>query len=85
MITSGLPVALIVVTSTASAATQPTNSSSSLSAFSSGTRSWRTVPVCRQRKSITPTTSGVMNSRTTEAVSAFSTSSVMSKPPSKRV
>ncbi|CAM5503742.1 hypothetical protein STENM223S_02427 [Streptomyces tendae] len=85
MITRRLPVVLIVVTSTTVPATQPTNSSSSSRAFISGTRSWRTVPVRRQTKSIAPTTSGVMNSRTTEAVSAFSISWAASKPPSKRV
>ena len=80
-----LPDAFVVRTSSSSAATQPTNSRSSLREFRSGTRNCRTVPPRRQTQSIAPTVSGVRKSRTTEAVIAFSSSSMKSKPPSMKV
>ncbi|WP_159030602.1 MULTISPECIES: hypothetical protein [Streptomyces] len=85
MITATFADAFTVRTSSSTAATQPTNSTSRARDLSSGVRNCRTVPPRRQTHSITPTVNGVRKSRTTEAVIAFSSSSVKSKPPSRKV
>ncbi|WP_406728130.1 hypothetical protein WJ438_30830 [Streptomyces sp. GD-15H] len=74
-----------VCVSRTSAITQPMNSRSSLRQLSSGARNCRTVPVRRQTRSITPAVSGVMISRTAEAIMVFSSSSAKSKPPWMKV
>ncbi|CAM5249419.1 hypothetical protein SALBM217S_01534 [Streptomyces griseoloalbus] len=85
MMTRGPWVALVVCTSSASATTEPMNSRSSARELRSGVLNCRSVPVRRQTRSMTPTVTGVRNSSTAEAVRAFSSSSVTSKPPSSTV